>query len=106
VRYEGGGTTPCATGRAPKRCAVETCLYDAGDITSGFSEDVLQVLAARCRLFGDAALDDVALGVGRKLAGDEDVWACDHGLGLEAASVTMIVQRGASAVHSNSRRAQ
>jgi hypothetical protein len=44
----------------------------------------LDVLAALLRLVCDAALDQVALVIGGDLARDEDLGACDDGLGLFA----------------------
>ena len=45
-------------------------------------EYALNVLTALRRLVRDAALDQGALGVCGDLAGDEDLRACDDGLGL------------------------
>jgi hypothetical protein len=43
-------------------------------------ENTLDVLAAHLGLVRDAALDQVALGIGGDLTGDEDIGACNNGL--------------------------
>jgi hypothetical protein len=45
-------------------------------------ENTLDVLAAHLGLVRDAALDQVALGIGGDLTGDEDIGACNNGLCL------------------------
>ena len=57
-------------------------LDGAVDAAAGVLEDVLERLAAGLGLVGDAALDQVALGVGRDLARDPDLAASFDGLGL------------------------
>lgn len=61
-----------------------TYLHTSTDGATSVFEDVLEPLAARSRLVGDAALDQLALGRGGDLAGDEDVGAGDDGLGVRA----------------------
>jgi len=60
----------------------KTNLDNPLNANTGFGEDSLDVLAAHLGLVGDAAFDQVALCVGGDLARDEDIGACDDGLGL------------------------
>lgn len=52
------------------------------DTAAGVLEDVLERLAAGFGLVGDAAADELALGVGGDLAGDPDLAGGFDGLGL------------------------
>jgi hypothetical protein len=52
------------------------------DVAAGILEDVLERLAAGLGLVGDAAADEVALGIGRDLARDPDLAGGFNGLGL------------------------
>lgn len=52
------------------------------DAAAGVLEDVLERLAAGLGLVGDAASDEVTLGVGGDLAGDPDLAGGFNGLGL------------------------
>jgi hypothetical protein len=54
------------------------------DITPSILQDILQPLTRSTSLVGDAALDQLAGGIRWDLAGDEDVWAGDDGLGVGA----------------------
>ena len=52
------------------------------DVAAGVLEDVLERFAAGLGLVGDAAANEVALGVGGDLAGDPDLAGGFDGLGL------------------------
>lgn len=58
-------------------------LDDLCDVRAGFLEDGDDVIAAGGCFIGDGAFNEVALVVGRDLAGDVDLGSCDYGLGLE-----------------------
>ena len=58
-------------------------LDGAGDVAAGVLKDVLESLAAGLGLVGDAATDQVALGIGGNLTGDPDLASGLDGLGLE-----------------------
>jgi hypothetical protein len=53
------------------------------DVGASFFEDCDDVIAAGGGFIGDRTLDEVALVVGRDLAGDVDLGSCNYGLGLE-----------------------
>ena len=52
------------------------------NVAAGVLENVLERFAAGLGLVGDAAADEVALGVGGDLAGDPDLASGFDGLGL------------------------
>ena len=70
-----------------------TYLHTSADGATGILEDVLEPLAARGRLVGNAAFDQLALSRGGDLAGDEDVRAGDDGLGVRADRYEILSQR-------------
>ena len=71
---------------------VETYLDDALQANTRLGENALDVLTALLGLVGDAAFNQVALGVRWNLTRDEDLWACDDGLGLgRSVSVLMLL---------------
>lgn len=59
-----------------------TYLDNSADGASSGLENVLHALAADGRFLRNGALDEVPLSIGRNLARNEDVRACDYGLGL------------------------
>ena len=59
-----------------------THLDDPVQAYTSLGEDSLDVLTALCCLVRDAAFNQLALVVCGDLAGDEDLGACDDGLGL------------------------
>ena len=61
---------------------VRIYLDGAVDVAAGVLEDVLEGLAASLGLVGNAATNEVALGVGGDLAGDPDLAGGFNGLGL------------------------
>jgi len=61
------------------------------DVGASFFEDCDDVIAAGGGFIGDRALDEVALVVGRDLAGDVDLGSCDYGLGLEVCQLGFVV---------------
>ena len=65
-----------------RRGKGSTHLDGTVDVAAGVLEDVLERLAAGLGLVGDAAADEVALGVGRDLAGDPDLAGGFDSLGL------------------------
>lgn len=61
---------------------VVSYLDGAVDVAAGVLEDVLEGFAAGLGLVGDAAANEVALGIGGDLAGDPDLAGGFNGLGL------------------------
>lgn len=59
-------------------------LDDLGDVAAGILEDALQALAAGLGLIGDAALNEVAGGIGGDLTRDPDLTGGLDGLGVRA----------------------
>lgn len=56
---------------------------------TSLGEDALDVLTALCGLVRNAALDQVALGIGRDLTRHEDLRSGDDGLGLCCVSASL-----------------
>jgi hypothetical protein len=65
-----------------------TYLDNAVDADTSLLQDCNNVLAALCRLVGDAAGDQLTLVVGGDLSGDEDLGAGDNGLALRCSVST------------------
>lgn len=65
-------------------------LDDLGNAGAGSLKDGLDVVAASLGLDANVALDQVGRGVGRDLAGDEDLAVGADGLGLWSVNIMLV----------------